>query len=209
MNKLIFMMSPILLLAACTTEPQMDTPQVLGTTWIDGDPQIINTGSQSTTQATKVLIGDSNEAASKLSYMDRLAVQLRKELKSTTVKVRQEGTKITLVIPDSVAFGTNQVNVDSKFEPNLAAIAKIIKEYDQTKVQVVGYTDSTEDSVATNKMASLRRANAISNFLRLNGVDINRITVDGLGPQDPIAPNSTPSGRKQNRRVEMTLINMQ
>ncbi|MBR6674663.1 MAG: OmpA family protein [Alphaproteobacteria bacterium] len=54
---------------------------------------------------------------------------------------------------------------------------------------------------------SLRRANAVSNYLRLQGVDGNRIVTDGLGSKNPIASNATSAGREQNRRVEITLIN--
>ena len=75
-------------------------------------------------------------------------------------------------------------------------------------VQVYGYTDNT-GSAATNNALSLRRATAVSNYLRLQGVDGNRIITDGLGSANPIASNATASGREQNRRVEIALINQQ
>jgi outer membrane protein OmpA-like peptidoglycan-associated protein len=88
----------------------------------------------------------------------------------------------------------------------LNSIAKVITEYNKTMVQINGYTDST-GSAATNNALSLRRANAISNYLRLQGVDGNRIVTDGLGSSNPIASNATAAGREQNRRVEIILIN--
>ena len=87
----------------------------------------------------------------------------------------------------------------------LNSIAKVINEYDQTMVQVYGYTDNT-GSAATNNALSLRRANAVSKYLRLRGVDGNRIITDGLGSASPIASNATAAGREQNRRVEISLI---
>ena len=72
-------------------------------------------------------------------------------------------------------------------------------------VQIVGYTDST-GTAAYNNTLSLQRANAVSNYLRLQGV--SAIT-DGAGSKNPIASNATAAGREQNRRVEIVLLNKQ
>ena len=73
-------------------------------------------------------------------------------------------------------------------------------------VQVNGYTDST-GSAALNNSLSLMRANSVSNYLRIKGVEANRIVANGYGSSNPIASNSTAMGREQNRRVEIVLIN--
>ena len=51
------------------------------------------------------------------------------------------------------------------------------------------------------------RANSVSNYLRIQGVDGNRIVSNGYGSSNPIASNATAAGREQNRRVEIVLIN--
>ena len=75
-------------------------------------------------------------------------------------------------------------------------------------VQITGYTDST-GSAALNNSLSLQRANAVANYLRLQGVSADRIVTEGAGSRNPIASNSTAAGREQNRRVEIVLLNKQ
>ncbi len=111
-------------------------------------------------------------------------------------------------MPGNITFDTNQATIKEGFKPVLNSVAKVIKEYNKTMVQVYGYTDNT-GSAATNNALSLRRATAVSNYLRLQGVKADRLVADGLGSENPIASNATAAGREQNRRVEITLINMQ
>ena len=111
-----------------------------------------------------------------------------------------------MIMPGNITFGTNDATIQSGFKPVLNSVAKVIKEYNKTMVQVNGYTDST-GSNATNMALSERRANAVSNYLRLQGVNGNRIITEGFGPANPIASNATAAGSEQNRRVEIVLIN--
>lgn len=200
------------LLTACTTNPYTGETQVAKTVWTTGIGTAVGAGTGALIGGKKgALIGAGAGAAVGAgtgAYMDIQAAKLREELVSTGVQVQQVDNKIILIMPGNVTFGTNQATIEPQFEPVLASVAKVIKEYDKTKVQIIGYTDST-GSATTNNSLSLRRASAVSNFLRLKGVDINRIIVDGLGSQNPIASNKTEQGRQQNRRVEITLINMQ
>ena len=212
MRKTFLTLTIAALLTACTANPYTGESQVAKTVWTTGIGTAVGAGTGALIGGKKgALIGAGAGAvvgAGTGAYMDVQAAKLREELVSTGVQVQQVDNKIILIMPGNVTFGTNQATIEPQFEPVLASVAKVIKEYDKTKVQIIGYTDST-GSVTTNNALSLRRANAVSNFLRLNGVDINRIIVDGLGPQNPIASNKTEQGRQQNRRVEITLINMQ
>ena len=221
MNKISFVMAATLLLSACnmnsTNEPQVITIPLTTGIEVPEEAQMASHVTSDTTiqqqePVEKVQINDPQKvAAAKTkgdSYMDVQAAKLRQELLSTGVQVKQSGNEILMILPGKLVFGSNQATIEPKFEPILASVAKIIKDYDRTRVQVIGYTDNT-GAVAANHAFSLRRANAVSNFLRLNGIDINRIIVDGLGDEKPIASNKTAKGREQNRRVEITLINMQ
>lgn len=75
---------------------------------------------------------------------------------------------------------------------------------DVQSIQIAGHTDSTGDA-GYNKDLSVRRANAVKNYLLEKGVDPSIMTTVGWGETKPIADNSTRAGRAQNRRVEITI----
>ena len=59
---------------------------------------------------------------------------------------------------------------------------------------------------AINNPLSVKRANAVADFLKIQGIAANRIVANGFGSANPIASNATASGREQNRRVEIKII---
>jgi len=65
-----------------------------------------------------------------------------------------------------------------------------------------GYTDNI-GTEAYNQALSLRRANAVRDYLVAGGVSASRISVEGFGESKPVASNRTDDGRAQNRRVEL------
>jgi outer membrane protein OmpA-like peptidoglycan-associated protein len=89
--------------------------------------------------------------------------------------------------------------------PLLAAIAAVLKQDPDRKIQVAGHTDATGDA-ASNQRLSVRRAQAVKAVLVQHyGVDSTRVTTIGYGPDQPIGSNQTEDGRAMNRRVELVL----
>jgi OOP family OmpA-OmpF porin len=74
-------------------------------------------------------------------------------------------------------------------------------------IQVVGHTDSVGTEVY-NLGLSERRAGAVTEYLISRGVSPSAIEAAGMGETQPIASNSTPDGRAQNRRVEIEIRGM-
>jgi outer membrane protein OmpA-like peptidoglycan-associated protein len=68
-------------------------------------------------------------------------------------------------------------------------------------VEIAGYTDNV-GKTEMNDNLSARRAQAVKTWLVKKGILANRLTTVGKGMRDPIAPNDTPEGRAQNRRIE-------
>jgi chemotaxis protein MotB len=78
---------------------------------------------------------------------------------------------------------------------------------------VRGYTDNVSigpglrrEGISTNLDLSSRRADNVVDYLVRKGVDQNLISAQGLGETNPVASNSTPDGRAQNRRIEIILV---
>ena len=72
-------------------------------------------------------------------------------------------------------------------------------------IEIQGHTDSG-GSAAFNESLSLRRAEAVRDYLVAQGVPIRRLRAVGYGERFPIASNSTPEGQAENRRVEVHRI---
>ena len=212
MKKAILTLAALSFLSACATDPYTGESKVAKTAWGTGIGAAAGAGIGALIGGEKgALIGAGVGAASGAAvggYMDIQARKLRQELVGTGVQVQEANGQIYLIMPGNITFDSNESIVKSSFKPVLDSIAKVLVEYNKTMVQVYGYTDNT-GSAATNNALSLRRATAVYNYLRLQGVDGNRIITDGLGSANPIASNATASGREQNRRVEIALINQQ
>jgi outer membrane protein OmpA-like peptidoglycan-associated protein len=71
-------------------------------------------------------------------------------------------------------------------------------------VVVEGYTDSRGSS-SRNLDLSQRRAEAVRSYLVSRGVPSEKIVAKGMGPDRPVAENTSAEGRAQNRRVEIVV----
>lgn len=100
------------------------------------------------------------------------------------------------------AVGAATLNADAKVA--LARFAGIVGIYPSMQFRVEGHTDTT-GSAETNRVLSLARANSVRDYLGAQGVEAARISVVGLGPDQPVADNATSQGRARNRRVEIIL----
>jgi len=73
------------------------------------------------------------------------------------------------------------------------------------KVKIIGHTDSSGDA-AKNLALSKERAVAVKNYLINKSIAAERLSVEGLGSNKPVADNATADGRKKNRRIEFDVI---
>jgi outer membrane protein OmpA-like peptidoglycan-associated protein len=138
-------------------------------------------------------------------YMDRQEAKLRAKLEGTGVSVTRIGDNITLNMPGNVTFATDSVDLSPAFFDVLNSVSKVLKEFDQTVVEVAGHTDST-GSEAYNQALSERRAASVSQYFAARNVSNQRLIAIGMGELRPIAANSSEAGRQANRRVEITMV---
>jgi outer membrane protein OmpA-like peptidoglycan-associated protein len=89
--------------------------------------------------------------------------------------------------------------------PILERVYKFLKENPELKVEIGGHTDWIA-SEEYNLELSLRRANAVRDYLIMHGIDPDRLTAKGYGESQPIADNTTEEGRALNRRIELKIL---
>jgi len=137
-------------------------------------------------------------------YMDRQEDKLRQQLQSTGVSVTRNGNNIILNMPGNITFATDSSSISADFYRVLDSVALVIKEFEKTYVDVVGFTDNT-GAESYNQKLSEARASSVARYLESQGVLPARIVSSGMGESSPIASNATAQGRALNRRVEIIL----
>ena len=107
-------------------------------------------------------------------------------------------------VPDlgTVHFNTDQATLTPEDEATLRRAAAAMKANPNLHMRLEGFTDST-GSLPHNASLSDRRAYAVANFLKGQGIDGSRLTGQGFGPAAPAATNATEAGKADNRRVEL------
>ena len=101
-----------------------------------------------------------------------------------------------------VLFDIGKANLRPAAREALAKLSGIVLNYPELKLTVEGHTDNT-GSDEFNQTLSETRAGSVRDYLVQQGLHADSISATGLGKNDPIADNTTASGRQKNRRVEI------
>ena len=136
--------------------------------------------------------------ADKEQTRQRLLGQLNQVLQT-----KDSARGLIVNMPD-VLFALNSANLTADARERLAKVAGILIAYPDIKVEVDGYTDNTGPR-NFNQQLSQQRADTVRQYLVSQGVPAGSVDSKGFGPNDPVASNDTPDGRKQNRRVNMVV----
>jgi outer membrane protein OmpA-like peptidoglycan-associated protein len=107
----------------------------------------------------------------------------------------------------NITFDTGRATFTAEAQRDLDQMLRDLLVAGNTIVEVHGHTDGVGTPEA-NMSLSEQRAFSVKQWLeRQSPVNFpnGRIRVAAHGQQNPVAPNSTPEGRAQNRRVEIVL----
>ena len=127
------------------------------------------------------------------------------KVEEKTVFTDNERDLILSASPELVLFDVGSFMIKNIYFPRLISLSNKIKKYPDLKINIKGHTDNT-GSAAKNKQLSENRADAVRVFMIRHGVKRENIILDALGSQDPFAENKTKSGKSQNRRVEVKIV---
>jgi outer membrane protein OmpA-like peptidoglycan-associated protein len=121
----------------------------------------------------------------------------------------EEGTAVNL--SGDVLFDFDRTRLRPDALRSLAELSVLINRTQPRQLRIVGYTDSI-GLPQYNLDLSARRARNVEQWLRSDGqIRVASLDVQGRGAARPVAPNTlpdgqdNPSGREQNRRVEVLL----
>ena len=101
-------------------------------------------------------------------------------------------------------FDVGSAELRPRDQGELDWFVRQIEPFPKAIVEVNGFADST-GSEATNQQLSKDRADTVEKYLESKGIDPSRIVTQAFSTQFPAASNENSAGRRNNRRVEVTV----
>ncbi len=135
--------------------------------------------------------------------MDKQAEEMKRTMPSAQVERVGEGIKITF--GSDILFDVNSYELKPETKKQLIEFAQTLNKYEDTDIRIEGHADATGPDDYNLKL-SRQRANAVGGFLETQGVKSSRVDELGYGETQPVADNSTESGRRKNRRVDVAVF---
>ncbi|MFC1888031.1 OmpA family protein [Candidatus Cloacimonadota bacterium] len=111
----------------------------------------------------------------------------------------------TAIVIEGVNFATSSAVLTTGAKEVLDKVVLTLVDHPEIKLGINGFTDSM-GSRDYNIMLSKQRAESVMNYLVEMGISPDRLTSEGYGPDNPVAPNDTKEGRARNRRIEFERI---
>jgi len=108
-----------------------------------------------------------------------------------------------LILPESIWSGPRAATLNSASAAKLEPLAAVLASNPDYQILIETYTDSKGDEVTLQQLTQ-ERARQISERLQAAGVEASRLQANGMGAANPLAANTTLSGRAKNRRTEIT-----
>jgi outer membrane protein OmpA-like peptidoglycan-associated protein len=136
-------------------------------------------------------------------HMDKQAEEMERDIENAKIERVGEGIKITF--DSGILFEYDSSTLQPEAKTNIRKLAVILNKYPDTNILITGHTDS-DGTEQYNQSLSERRAKAVSDYSMSQGISSSRISVIGLGENEPVASNDTNYGKQLNRRVEIAVF---
>jgi outer membrane protein OmpA-like peptidoglycan-associated protein len=153
---------------------------------------------QARMDAQKAQQGEHQANQDKAAMRAQLSEQLNRILET------RDTARGLIVSMSDVLFDTGRFSLKPGAREKLAKVAGILIAYPGLNIEVGGYTDNVGGDEMNQKLSE-NRAGAVRDYLVEQGVTTNSVSAKGFGNTLPVASNDTPSGRQENRRVELVV----
>jgi type VI secretion system protein ImpK len=146
--------------------------------------------------------------APKPNAVPKLRQLLAPEIAQGLVLVQDDPQRVLIRLRNRGMFGSGSATVDPRFADLLRRVGEALRD-EPGRVEVVGHSDNVPIRTvrfASNHALSEARAQAAMALIAAANGTPARFTAAGRADAEPIAPNTTPEGREENRRIEVVLL---
>ena len=143
-----------------------------------------------------------------LDVYRNLFASLKKMIDAGTIKVGFREGRLVVQLDDAILFDSGRAKLKQTGQDAIGALVQPLKEVKRDWI-VAGHTDNVPIKTATfgsNWELSQARALEVVTFMIDQGMPAETVGAAGYGEFDPVADNSTPEGRAQNRRIEIMMM---
>lgn len=144
-----------------------------------------------------------NDNARVIKYMSELEFALYDGLRKPGISVQRAGSEVVVILVRDAIMELNAAQISATGDDTLNIISNILKKYNATFIEIAGYTDAMQNTVAANAL-SVDMAQRVGVYLAQHGINTTRMFIVGRGAARPIAAQDD-IGRLTNRRVELRI----
>ncbi len=130
------------------------------------------------------------------------------------LRINELQGQLTVTLIDEIVFSSGSAQMNAKGRETLEKIVGTLQSVTDKRIVVRGFTDNEpigyelRQRYPSNWELSTARASDVVRFLQAKGIDPTRLEASGFAEYQPVAPNNTAAGRKENRRIEIVLTDM-
>lgn len=159
--------------------------------------------------SVKSLEAQQAETKKIVAELESLTGKFKAMIDSKKLDVKLRDGKMIVNLPAAILFPSGSADISDEGRVALGEVAVVLKGIKDRRFTIAGHTDNVplgkDDKFKSNWELSAARAVVVTQILIEKGVPASNLVAAGYGEHDPIAANSTKTGRAKNRRIEMIL----
>ena len=153
-----------------------------------------------------------NDSLARRSSQDSMALgEARRQIAEERLKrgaLAATFLKTGMMNLDAVYFDMGKATITANSKPYLNLIGSILVKYPKLKFEIGGHTDNRGQPKANQKLSQSRAQAVLKQLTSINPDLATHIAAKGYGDTKPKATNKSAEGREMNRRVEITVTNI-
>lgn len=162
-----------------------------------------------TQRALEELRERERQQAARLAVFRQMLERFRSMIAAGQLRVRIVRNRMVIELSNNILFDSGRAELKPEGEAALAEIVGVLNSIPNRQFQVAGHTDNIpmrSSRFASNWDLSATRSVNVARFMIEGGLEAGRISAAGYADTQPVASNSDPDGRAQNRRIEIVLL---